>query len=406
MAEAGVEGRLLIDLGWRRGRVTGVSVHSTRPLNMPRMFCGKKPAEVTVALPLIYSVCGVAQGCAAAEALEQALGMPVSPAVRHRRRLLIAFETLKEHLWQIELKWTRFLDRAPDRRGITQLFSLMQDFRAAHFPAGRLFAAEDSNVQATPVQFADRLDDLERYLDSRIFSQPRQSWLEICDWQSLSKWSRRCATVAQQMLFQVENRGQAGLGRTRIAALGALDVKYLNRRLAGAGADRFIAQPDWQDAPAETSAFTRHCDHPLLLSLAKEWGNGLLTRAAARLVELALLTDELRNGIVDPGTSDSLESGPCVGPGIGISQVEAARGRLVHRAELAAGRVANYQILAPTEWNFHPKGVLAGSLLGLAAGNTADLQQRAELLINAIDPCVGYQLRIGVSESNGEPGRE
>ena len=131
-----------------------------------------------------------------------------------------------------------------------------------------------------------------------------------------------------------------------------------------------------------------------------------MTRSAARLVELALLTDELRNGIVDPGTSDSVESGPCVGPGIGISQVEAARGRLVHRAELAAGRVANYKILAPTEWNFHPKGVLAGSLLGLAAGNTADLQQRAQLLINAIDPCVGYQLRIGVSESNGEPGRE
>ena len=195
--------------------------------------------------------------------------------------------------------------------GITQLFSLMQDFRAAHFPGRPAVCPEDSDAQAAPVQFADRLDDLERYLDSRIFSQPRQSWLEICDQQSLSKWSRRCATVAQQMLFQVENHGQpdwAGPGGTGSARC------EVPKPAADRCRRRSVHCPaDWQDAPAETSAFTRHCDHPLLLSLAKERGNGLLTRSAARLVELALLTDELRNGIVDPGTSDSVESGPCAG---------------------------------------------------------------------------------------------
>lgn len=391
----------MIDLRWRRGRVTEVAVHSTRPLQMPRIFVGKAPADVAATLPLIYSVCSVAQGCAAAEALEQALDISVSQANRNRRRLLIAFETLKEHLWRIELEWAKFLNRAPDRTGIIKVLSLMKDFRAVHFPKGRLFAPEDLKSKAAPAQFTNQLDDLERHLESSIFSQPLQSWLEISDRHCLSEWSRRCATLAQEMLFQVENGGKAGLGQTRIAALGALDTAYLNRRLTGEEADNFIAQPDWQDAPAETTAYTRRRSHPMLISLEKVFGNGLLARVAARLVELALLTGELRKGVIDPGSTDLVESGSWLSPGIGISQVEAARGRLVHRVELEAGRVSSYRILAPTEWNFHPKGVLASSLLGLEADNASSLRQSADLLINAIDPCVGYQLRITRSECSG-----
>ena len=81
-------------------------------------------------------------------------------------------------------------------------------------------------------------------------------------------------------------------------------------------------------------------------------------------------------------------------PGTGIAQVEAARGRLVHRVELDGDRVQRYQILAPTEWNFHPRGVLAQGVKGLAVSNKALLRRQTELLINAIDPCVGYELQI------------
>ena len=51
-------------------------------------------------------------------------------------------------------------------------------------------------------------------------------------------------------------------------------------------------------------------------------------------------------------------------------------------------------ILAPTEWNFHPEGVAAKSLNDLDASSPHELRQQAELLIHAIDPCVGYHLNI------------
>ena len=73
--------------------------------------------------------------------------------------------------------------------------------------------------------------------------------------------------------------------------------------------------------------------------------------------------------------------------------MEAARGRLVHRVEMENGTIGSYRILAPTEWNFHPRGVVAESLATLRGGRDK-VEQQARLLINAIDPCVGYELSL------------
>lgn len=75
--------------------------------------------------------------------------------------------------------------------------------------------------------------------------------------------------------------------------------------------------------------------------------------------------------------------------------VECARGRLVHRVAVAGGRVADYKILAPTEWNFHPEGPLARGLAGAWVGReTAAVRQSIEWLVTALDPCVGCDLVV------------
>ncbi len=67
---------------------------------------------------------------------------------------------------------------------------------------------------------------------------------------------------------------------------------------------------------------------------------------------------------------------------------------LIHNVALKSGIISYYQIIAPTEWNFQPNGIAALSLQQLTAPNKALLQQQAAMLINAIDPCVGFELRI------------
>lgn len=60
------------------------------------------------------------------------------------------------------------------------------------------------------------------------------------------------------------------------------------------------------------------------------------------------------------------------GPGVGRALVETARGLLLHEITLDGDRIADYVIVAPTEWNFHPRGRLHDWLLGLPAGDERD----------------------------------
>ena len=126
--------------------------------------------------------------------------------------------------------------------------------------------------------------------------------------------------------------------------------------------------------------------------LATEYGNGLLVRLIARLTELAKLAVELE-GIRDSLNDSVLTPADALPHNFGIGEVEAARGRLVHLVEVECGNIKEYHILAPTEWNFHPSGVVVDALTNLQ-GNHDKVEQQARLLINAIDPCVGYELSV------------
>jgi Ni,Fe-hydrogenase I large subunit len=74
-----------------------------------------------------------------------------------------------------------------------------------------------------------------------------------------------------------------------------------------------------------------------------------------------------------------------MGQGQAIAWCEMARGLLLHWVQLdPQGRVEDYRVLAPTEWNFHADGALAHALTALPAHDTA----AAWCLAAAYDPCV------------------
>jgi Ni,Fe-hydrogenase I large subunit len=79
--------------------------------------------------------------------------------------------------------------------------------------------------------------------------------------------------------------------------------------------------------------------------------------------------------------------------GAGIAWTEMARGLLVHWVQLEPSptglRVADCRVLAPTEWNFHPRGLLARTLAGLRGADAAAQAARAAV---AFDPCVEFSV--------------
>ncbi len=376
----GIEGRIGIVLHTRAGRVDEVSLASSRPVHASRVLHGKGVPSALETLPLLFSICGTAQACAGVRACEQAMGITPPEALERIRDSLVRLETVREHLWRILLDWSGFLGRSPQQAGMGGLLGEYRRLREGLSAGVRPFIPwAEGECPGTPSQLSAQ--PLEALLQRAVFGIPSTSWLAIDTPEGLARWAGEVGTDAAGVIREVLGRGWGAVGRCTIPPLPELTPELLDLRFEQEG---FVERPEWELGPCETSSLTRAAS-PLLDALQTSHGNGLLVRMVARLTELAQLVQGL---VVE--TAPRTVSGPGRS---GIGQVEAARGRLLHRVTLEGDTITRYQILAPTEWNFHPQGVLARSLEGIE-GPVDRLEPLARLLVNAIDPCVAYDLEI------------
>ncbi len=385
-----LEGYIAVDLYPVAGQVTRVRVESSRPLQACRVMIGKTPDEVLSLLPLMFSVCGVAQARATLAAIQRELGIEVRKGDEAGRDLLVAVETAREHLLRIFLDWPRLFELDFDNRVLPRISRLNPDFAVCVFRNGSGFALH-SETELDPAALSRQCDRLEAILNESVFGMPSSEWLALRGIGELESWLDHSDSVAARATAQIHRRGWSQLAQTRCADLPELPVQELLARFSEESVDRFVALPQWDGQCFETTALSRQRRHPLVLSLADELGSGLLVRWVARLVELATIPGriaELGQALLEDDRDDlktPVDS-------IGIAQVEAARGRLVHRVSIDDGVVVDYRILAPTEWNFHPDGIIGESLAQLTGDKS--MEACARTVINAIDPCVGYRLGV------------
>jgi hydrogenase large subunit len=164
--------------------------------------------------------------------------------------------------------------------------------------------------------------------------------------------------------------------------------------------DEAMAAPaySWCKAPrlggrsVEVGALARQVvdGHPLACAFA---GGGVTARVVGRLLELAriqLLMERLAAGI-EPGAS-YMARGHVPRTGRGAGLVEAARGALGHWLRIENDRIAGYQIIAPTTWNFSPRdgegrpGPLEAALEGLKVEGPGAVA--VQHVVRSFDPCM------------------
>ncbi len=238
--------------------------------------------------------------------------------------------------------------------------------------------------QAPPEDFAPTLA---RLLGDQLLGEEPAAWLAR-DLAGLDAWRKRGATLPARLFGRLDDGPDPG-----ISGAGLLpELVDWNREMVLALAHRaledpaFCNLPDWRGAPAETGAVARVRHHPMLAGWIARRGRGMGARLLARLLELAGLPDHLRQG------GNPFIRAWSIVEGVGIAGVETSRGLLFHVASLRDGKVADYRILAPTEWNFHPAGPLAQALSGLAADGA--LETRARLVARSLDPCVAFGVEL------------
>lgn len=382
------EASLNVALRVRNDAVETVLIRSTRMVRAARMFANKKPSEVLQLLPAVFSLCGTAQALTGMAAMEKAAAIATSPRQKAARALLILAETASEHALSIARDWPALAGAEPRFDLAKRIRKCLSGLRMLLYPAGDWLHLGGGALAPDLPRITDALAQarqaatqlLGHDVDELVLPIAFQAWMD----------SAPSHLPAPHLPAHVWRQGQAGLGASAFLPMPELGPPDLAVRLAQDRDGLYLARPDCAGRVFETGCLAHWSWHPLIVDLVEQHGHGLLARLAARLIALAgaLREMEERAEELAPEPANDL-------PGLdgeGIALTEAARGLLAHRVILKDDRIEHYQILAPTEWNFHPEGPLVRALTGLAAG--ADLHHRARLLVHALDPCVACTISL------------
>jgi uptake hydrogenase large subunit len=380
------EARLDVALTVQSGVVAQVKVHSTRLVQASRLFAGRRPHEVTQLLPTIFALCGTAQVLAGLGAMEQAAGQPASPSQRRARQVMLQAETLGEHGLGIARDWPSLVGAAPDLPTARRIKTAMVTVRTAlypdgdwHHPGGGALAPQLDRITAAIAEVRSALTGL-------LGADPESILADPAGFQS---WVNTARTPAVRLLAQLRHPHMAGFGGGPFLPMPDQGPGDLDAQMAADHGGTYLAQPHSGGRVYETGPLARMAWHPVVAEFLAEFGPGPLTRLTARLAEVVSCLQEMTELLQDLDSAHKPAAALVDGTGLGL--VEAARGLLAHRVELEGGQVKRYQILAPTEWNFHPKGPLVRGLTGAA---DQDLERRAILLVHALDPCVACNVTV------------
>ncbi len=135
--------------------------------------------------------------------------------------------------------------------------------------------------------------------------------------------------------------------------------------------------------------------HPLIRDLVLDSGANVRNRVVSRLLEIALVVPQMEKWVnqLKPG-EPFCKSASIPDEAQGAGLIEAARGSLGHWLRVKNGRIINYQIIAPTTWNFSPRdiddqpGALEMALQGTAIDDEGLGAASIQHIIRSFDPCM------------------
>jgi hydrogenase large subunit len=284
-----------------------------------------------------------------------------------------------------------------------------------------------------------------RFLESQLFGDSLENIVSLDSLDALQAWSekrpadqsdfRAFLEVAEQLQLQTLGRAEDRFmsygayqlnGRESFAQgvweeqLEALDSRLITEDIShswmgyqNAPKHPFdgVTLPDaeveqaysWCKAPrldgkvVEVGALARQQvdGHPLIRDLVAQSGGNVRNRVVARLLEIARVVMLMEHWVREIQPKEPFcnhAAMPKEAQGAGL--VEAARGSLGHWVKIRNGRILNYQIVAPTTWNFSPRdsagqpGALELALEGAKLRTGEQEPVSVQHIVRSFDPCM------------------
>jgi uptake hydrogenase large subunit len=451
-----VEGDLEVTLDIAEGQVRDAHVNAPMYRGFEQILQGKAPHDALVFVPRICGICSVSQSVAAAHALADLAGAVMPANGRLVTNTILAIENLADHLTHFYLFFMPDFARAvyagrpwhadaverflPDRGEQTRKaiaarqrwFELLGTL-AGKWPHTQGLEPGGSSRAVEPAErtrLLARVREFRGFLERELFGGTAlEAFDALPDEAALWAWHAQQPTRGDFRLYlsygaypqaQGGHTFAAGVWDAAQAALQPLDTAAITEDATHAwlqdeGGPRHPRDgwtepaPDkalgytWNKAPrlagavVETGAIARQlaAGHGLVHDAVRRHGGVVFTRVLARVLELARIVPciEAWLGALQPQQPycEPVRL-PLDGEGVGLN--EAARGALGHWVSVRGGRIANYQIVAPTSWNFSPRdatgtpGALEQALVGTPVGEGEDTPVAVQHIVRSFDPCM------------------
>lgn len=351
------------------GRVTDVHAENSRPL-AAQLLVGKTVDEAARLAPVVFSLCGVAQGVAVKAAADVAGGGSFVMTAEIERAL--SLEAIKLHLWRLMLDWPVLFGRQPERARFAFVLKRLDkviDARSAYDAGGEV------------------LDLVARELLAGFMNSLR----EPRNLSEMADACRRSGSIGDALARLIE-AGASDPLEDPVPLLAPLPASVFADALPGGWPDAdYCRAPHLSGDAYETGPLARHVNNPLVARLVVQ-RHRIAARLFARVVEMSDCASRLRHPLPDDMPA-LVDVAPLAGGGA-LARIETARGVLLHALRLDGDTVADYAIVAPTEWNFRPGGVFEQEGAGWAATDVAYAEWRLRALALALDPCVLYDVAV------------
>jgi len=354
------------------------TITSNRTALAQRLLRGRPAADAPQQLSRLYALCGRAHGLTARLAIDAANDLRTAPTAHELSGFIV--ETAREHVRRIWMDWPRLISgQVPDN-----LAAVLGECPLFRYGVG-----------------ADKIPPvLQGWLETHLLGEAAAPWLAQWDADPehcMQQWTARADTMPARLLAAV-NTDACALQAAGPTLLPHRQPAYL-RALAAAMADdeEFGSLPSQAGMMCETGVWTRLAAQREEASpVANAW-----LRLGARIAELVRLSVPAATQTDTPPLAIGAMA---LGPGQALAWSEMARGLLIHLVRLApavdsdVAQVADYRIVAPTEWNFHPRGIVARALADMPAPRSTASRQhigrQVAILAAAFDPCVDYRIEF------------
>lgn len=362
-------GSIGISIHLAQDTVCAVELRSHRPQALSRLFDGRVPAEAGRLAGQIFSLCGFSQAAAARLAVARATTRPFDDGQRQAVAAGLLAERIFETLRALVMQWPGKMPAAIQAATGLHLRNALR--------ASRAIVAEAETGQVTP----------------EALVPPAAALGEVCAAVGMRADDARPAEGSLlDLLLRDVARDEVFIARP-VETLQRDDDDAVARLLADD--DAYAARPFLPGRIMETGAYARHLAATPATDRTGGRNKVLAQRLTARFNDLTAATEDLlalsqgreigMSGLMNDGRNGSA----------GYGAVECARGRLYHSARIDGdGRLSDYRILAPTEWNFHPAGPFVETLLSARIGRGETARLRATKLAALFDPCVAFDIEL------------